>query len=213
MRGQRTRPPIDWAAVRHRLAQAMTASAAGAESSPDNAKRILEARARVLAAKPAATSDPGPMIEVVTFSLAGERYGLETKYVSEVRRRGALTPMPRALEWVAGITPLRGELLPLFDLHGLLGLKPAAPASPAWIIVVGTTKPEFGLLADHIQGVGNVRLDEITTIDTAFGTGQRHIRGTTSEALQILDGSTLIAAAYCLDDSAAHQGIADEISI
>ena len=63
---------IDWEAIHRRLAVAATAISEGFEHGPDEIRRILQARARA-AAKPPVMPDDEERLQVLAFSLAGDK--------------------------------------------------------------------------------------------------------------------------------------------
>src|SRR5512147_44171 len=87
----------DWERVHARLAATQRALEEGAASNPQTLKAVLKQRARDLAENQPETR-PGAHIEgrleVVTFLLAAEQYGIETSYVNEVYALKDLTPLP-----------------------------------------------------------------------------------------------------------------------
>lgn len=183
--------PLDWERVRQRLAQAAAALEEAEHSSTARDQEILEARARALAHAPVHQA-PGEMLEVVTFSLAGERYALEADHVCEVQRWTECTPIPGAVAHLRGLVNLRGDLLAVFDLRRLLGLVEQEPQESAFILVLGRGHPELGIAAEAIHEVRKVRLDALHE-PPAGGTDRRLVRGVTEEALIVLDGPALLA--------------------
>jgi purine-binding chemotaxis protein CheW len=70
-----------------------------------------------------------PSLEVLLFTLEGQRYALPVVDVRELVRAVRLTPLPRAPDVVEGLMNLRGELLPVLDLRRRFRLPPR-PLSP-----------------------------------------------------------------------------------
>jgi len=66
---------IDWRAINRRLEAVSAAIERGFSPSPEERKRILKARADLLA-RPYGAVQVGEVIEIVEFMLADERYGL-----------------------------------------------------------------------------------------------------------------------------------------
>ena len=59
--------------------------------------------------------------DVLTFRIAGERYALGVDEVSEIIRPRAITRVPHGPAALLGVTNLRGAVLPVVSLAGLLG--------------------------------------------------------------------------------------------
>ncbi|WP_247875499.1 chemotaxis protein CheW [Azospirillum sp. TSH100] len=118
----------------------------------------------------------------VVFRLAGAEYGLPVSAVREVLRRpDAITPLPNAPDFVAGVLSLRGEVLPLIDQRRLLNL-PAAATNPASgpergrVVVVGRDGLLVGLLVDGLSGLLTVPAGRIGPAPAVSAAQRRLIR-------------------------------------
>jgi purine-binding chemotaxis protein CheW len=131
------------------------------------------------------------MLELVVFTLAGERYGIESRLVREVARLTRFTPVPGTPAFVLGITSLRGEILALFDLRQLLGVVAVGVTDLGRVVVVGENRREFGLLADSASEILTVPRSGLTHSDTAWG--RAFVRGVTPEGVIVLSGEALLA--------------------
>ena len=71
-----------------------------------------------------------------------------------------ITPLPGVTSWVIGIASHRGELLPLFELRGLLfGMRERRPPIGRVLVPRGC-RQYFGLLVDEVIGIrGYERLE------------------------------------------------------
>src|SRR5436305_508980 len=72
---------IDWKKVHERLAQVATATEEALRLSPERGRQVMEERAQTLAHVPAEAPDAAEVIEGVSFSLANERYVIETVHI------------------------------------------------------------------------------------------------------------------------------------
>src|SRR6185503_21248116 len=59
---------------------------------------------------------------LATFFLSGEEYGVDVRLVQEIIRVTAITPVPRAPEFIKGVINLRGRIIPVVDVKRKLGL-------------------------------------------------------------------------------------------
>lgn len=74
----------------------------------------------------------GEPIPVLLLHVAGRAVAVATGDVAEVARLGAVTPLAGTPTWVRGVTAVRGVIVPVVDLLGLLGEPSAAAhAQPA----------------------------------------------------------------------------------
>lgn len=79
-----------------------------------------------------------------------ERYALSVHQVREVELLGVPTPVPGAGPHVTGVRSLRGELLPVLGLAGLLGIEAGAPTR---IVVVEDGLRRAGLAVDRVDDI------------------------------------------------------------
>lgn len=193
IRPERGRGTIDWVQVRERLAQAQAGAATTDDLTPERARAVMDERARLLARPPAPVL-AGHTLDVLTFALGRERYGLETKYVREVVRLVALTSVPGVAEFVLGVTNLRGDILCVVDARKFFGVASAGLTDLSRIIVVGRDTAEFGLLADRTDEIMGLRADELLPPpESVAGIGREYLRGVTRDALIVLEGAALVA--------------------
>ena len=181
--------PIDWAVVRQRVAEAGETRAVSREAKD----AILAARARVLARPLEEARNNATDLRLATFALSNERYGIEAHLVVEISRLSDYTPLPHAPTQLVGVTNLRGEILPVFDLRALLGLSRRALDDLSRLVVLGRMRPEFGILADSTRELVALGTAEILSPPPSVSEqARRYMRGVTKDALVVLDGAVLL---------------------
>ena len=186
---------IDWQAIHRRLAITTAAISGGLAHGSEEARRILEARART-AAKPPVQPDDTERLEVLTFSLASETYGVETCHVREVCQLRDLTAVPCTPSFVAGVMNLRSRILAIIDLRKFFELPIKGLTELNQVIVLTGGDNELGLLADSIDGVRSVSASELQEgLPTLTGIRERYLRGVTGQMLAVLDGARLLGDA------------------
>jgi purine-binding chemotaxis protein CheW len=201
------RRQIDWHEVRNNLAQATAALTATQALSPEQARSVLEQRARMLARVPPAEVAQDEVIEVVTFALADERYGLPARYVREVVRVTDFTPVPRAPSLLTAVINLRGEILPIFDLGQLFGIQQRGPTDASRVIIVGEQQAEFGVHADAAYEVLTVRTEAVQEPPATIpGSSRRILHGVLSDGLILFDGAVLLRDARLAIDQGDEVG-------
>ena len=96
---------------------------------------------------------PTAEVEVLVFELSGRRFAVPLAGVREVFNLGPLTPVPTAPPAVAGVTSLRGQVLPVIDLALLLemGLHRLRLGDPA--VLIETEGVRVGMLVDRVLGL------------------------------------------------------------
>jgi purine-binding chemotaxis protein CheW len=199
---------INWQDVRERLARIGTAIAGEVRLSPERARAVMEERARALARVPPRAPNAAEVIEVVTFSLANERYAVATCHVREVLRCGDVTPVPGAPDFLAGLLNLRGEVLAVFDLRTFFGIAAGGAAGLSRVLVLGGERAEFGVLADAVHEVLPLRTGEVHEPPGSLaGPGREYLRGVTAGALLVLDGAVLLRDGRLFIDQGEENGL------
>jgi twitching motility protein PilI len=82
-------------------------------------------------------------------------------HVSEVFTPQVITTVPGVKPWVLGISNVRGNLLPVFDLQGLLyGKNASIDIRQQRIMVVNHAAVASGLLVDAVLGIKHFRVED-----------------------------------------------------
>lgn len=125
----------------------------------------------------AATSDV--MLQLVTFSLLEEEFGLPILDVREIIRMTEITPVPHAPAFVEGVINLRGQIIPIVDLRKRFGLTAGELDDDSRIIVVEIVGNILGLVVDSVSEVLRIPVDTISPAPAivANGIGAEYIRG------------------------------------
>ena len=96
---------------------------------------------------------------VVSVRLRQFSFGLPVAEVVDVIRLGAITSVPLAPDWVAGVVNLRGRIVTAIDLARRLGLPDAeVPAVRPMSVVVQVAGEEYALIVDSVGDV--IAVDE-----------------------------------------------------
>lgn len=103
------------------------------------------------------------------FTLDDAHYGLAAETVQEMFLLPALTSVPESGPEVAGVLPLRGQLLPVINLRQCLGSPPQPNTLSQAVIVVQCGSRQLGLVVDQIQTVEAIAPNTITpTLETPY---------------------------------------------
>jgi len=187
-------PGFAWSNVRRRLDAAVTLLERGWAPSPEERKAILKARAKALAQEPSTAQEPEDSLGVVEFSLAHERYAIESSYVREVCPLKDLTPLPGTPPFVLGIINVRGQIFSVIELKKLFDLPEKGLSDLNKVIVVGHGPMAVGILADLVVGVRSIRLRDIqASLPTLTGIRAEYLRGVTRDPVVILDPEKLLS--------------------
>jgi purine-binding chemotaxis protein CheW len=166
----------------------------GPALSPEEKKRILRKRALLLAREPAAERAAGEVIDVIEFSLTGERYAVETSFVREVCPLREFTPLPGTPSFVFGLINVRGQIVSVVDIRKFFDLAGGGEGDMKRVIIVSGGGMEFGILADAIVGVLTIEVGEMQrSLPTLSGIREEFLRGITRDRLAVLDMERLLA--------------------
>jgi purine-binding chemotaxis protein CheW len=143
----------------------------------------------------------------LTFRQDRHLYALPAAEVAEVIRMPALARVPQAPRGLAGIANLRGTVLPVASLAGLLGRAAAGIDAGSRAIVLHGDAP-VALAVDRVEALVSVPEAGLETrqAELAADAGERItavFRGSGDEAAKVLDIRPLLAAAFAQPRRAA----------
>ncbi|MDZ7621416.1 MAG: chemotaxis protein CheW [Candidatus Competibacteraceae bacterium] len=111
--------------------------------------------------------------QYLTFTLAGEEYGIDILKVQEIRGWQPVTTVPNSPAFVKGVMNLRGAIVPVIDLRLRFGLA-AIPYTPTTVVIVVTVQGLTGarIIGAVVDGVSDVLTIDATAVQPApdFGT-------------------------------------------
>jgi len=109
----------------------------------------------------------------LTFTLAGEEYGIGILQVKEIIGILTITPIPQTPPQVKGVINLRGKVIPVIDLRLKFGMSPMEYTERTCIIVIEVAKDTghilIGILVDSVSEVLNIKGADIEDTPN-FGT-------------------------------------------
>ncbi|RFU44507.1 chemotaxis protein CheW [Paraburkholderia sp. DHOC27] len=118
---------------------------------------------------------------LLTFEVSGQEFALDLTDVQEViSAPKTRTAIPKAETLVLGVTALRGTLLPLLSLRGLLGFPiEARAASREKVVVLNVNGAQVGLVADAARAIVAAEthlVDPIPAVLASRAGGESRIR-------------------------------------
>ena len=118
------------------------------------------------------------VIQLVTFRLKDETYGINVMQVQEVLRVTEIAPVPGAPPYVLGIVNLRGNVVTVIDTRSRFGLPSTEVDDASRIVIIESEEQVVGILVDSVAEVVELRHSEI---DSAPNVGKdesaRYIQG------------------------------------
>lgn len=120
------------------------------------------------------------LIQLVSFMLADEEYGVEVLKVREIIRMPTITKMPNTPSYVEGVINLRGKVIPIISMRNRFGLMESENNSQTRIMVMDVAGSLTGFIVDAVSEVIRIHSSEIQpppSMVVASGIGQEFITG------------------------------------
>lgn len=129
-------------------------------------------------------------MQLVTFTLGNESFGLDIMNVQEIIRIPDITRIPQSPDYVDGITNLRGQILPVIDTRTKFGMDKGLMDSSSRVIVVDVNGKTAGLNVDSVSEVLRVESKSIEQAPANLSNGMdtKSITG----VVKISDGKKLV---------------------
>jgi len=118
---------------------------------------------------------PDDTVPFVVLSIAGEKFAVEISKVREIIRVPHVTWVPGAPEYVRGVINLRGSIVAVLDLAGILGMPQAEQDSQTRIIIVESSGLTVGLFVDSVSRVADVSSSQLEPALQTLDENQRAI--------------------------------------
>lgn len=118
------------------------------------------------------------LIQLVTFRIGEEEFGVDIVAVKEIIRLMQITMVPRAPEFIEGVINLRGKVIPVVNMRKRFNKSQVMPDSSTRIVVMELDQKIVGFLVDGVSEV--LRIPETTVEDpppVVAGIGSEYIRG------------------------------------
>lgn len=134
-------------------------------------------------------SKSNELIQLVSFMLAEEEYGVEVLKVREIIRMPSITKMPNTMQYVEGIINLRGKVIPIISMRKRFGLMENENSSQTRIIIMDVAGSLTGFIVDAVSEVIRIHSSEIQpppTMVLSGGIGQEFITGVFNHAERLL---------------------------
>jgi chemotaxis signal transduction protein len=145
----------------------------------NSAQQAVEAEAPAEVHQADAGAQEQDEVQLVTFLLGEEEYGVPISQIQEIDRLSKITKVPKAAPFIEGITNLRGEVIPVLDTRKRfeLEVKPSDDRTRIMIVDIGGVKT--GLVVDSVREVLNLARKDIAPPPDSIGSGsgQQFISG------------------------------------
>ena len=136
-------------------------------------------------------TDTAKLSDYVTFSAAGQMFGLPIECVQDVFKPARITRVPLAGPEIAGVLNLRGRIVTAVELRIRLGLGAREGGNGPMAIGIESQGESFGLLVDAVGEVLNLAEGEReanpVNLDRRLGRVSTGVHRLDGELLVILD--------------------------
>lgn len=157
------------------LPQAPGATAGAAPIVPSVPSNIASPQAASTTSTP---STPSTSLQLVSFRLADEEYGIEITKVQEIILLGEVTRIPQSPVFIKGLINLRSTVIPIIDLRLRFGLQEQSKTDEARIMVVNVRGKTIGLIVDAVSEVLRIQTAQIAPPPpTIAGLGRDYLTG------------------------------------
>lgn len=122
-------------------------------------------------------------LQLVTFRLGNELYGVDIMSVKEIVRIQPIRPIPNAPNYMVGILNLRGAIIPIIDLHrrfhiGFANGQDELDELESGFIILNINNVQMGIIIDRVSRVAAVDSSEVQVAPRmSGGIGSEYIRG------------------------------------
>ena len=120
------------------------------------------------------------LIQLVSFMLDNEEYGVEVLKVREIIRMPTITKMPNTPSYVEGVINLRGKVIPIISMRKRFGLMESEHSNQTRIMVMDVAGTLTGFIVDAVSEVIRIHSSEIQpppSMVVSGGIGQEFITG------------------------------------
>ena len=120
----------------------------------------------------------GEKIQVVSFHLGNEEYGVDISQVQEIIRMVGITHVPRAPHFMEGVINLRGQLIPIIDLRTRFSMPRQDSTKNTRIVVTEIAGKRVGIIVDGVSEVLNLPIENVEEApEMIAGVGTEYISG------------------------------------
>jgi purine-binding chemotaxis protein CheW len=130
----------------------------------------------------------GELIQLVSFNLDQEEYGVDVLKVREIIRMPTVTRVPNTPNYVEGVINLRGKVIPIISMRKKFGLGEVDNDKQTRIMVMDVDGELMGFIVDAVSEVIRISGSEIqpSPAVVASGIDQECIAGVINQTERLL---------------------------
>lgn len=117
-------------------------------------------------------------LQLVSFRLEQEEYGIEITKVQEIILMGEITRVPQTPSFIKGLINLRSTVIPIVDLRTRFSLEQKGISDETRIMVVNVRGKTIGIIVDAVNEVLRIEKSRISPPPpTVAGLGREYLTG------------------------------------
>ena len=117
-------------------------------------------------------------MQLVSFKLGDEEFGVEITKVREIILLGPITRVPQTPDYVKGLINLRSTVIPVIDLRSRFGLPETPLTDESRIMVINVCGKTSGIIVDSVSEVLRITGEQIAPPPrTVAGLGRDYLIG------------------------------------
>lgn len=134
------------------------------------------------------SGEQGELIQLVSFNLAQEEYGVDVLKVREIIRMPTITRVPNTPHYVEGVINLRGKVIPIINMRKRFSLADAEYDKQTRIMVMDVGGELMGFIVDAVSEVIRISSSEIQPSPAVVSSSvdQECIAGVINQAERLL---------------------------
>lgn len=129
-------------------------------------------------AQQSSVSEGTGTMQLVSFRLAEEEYGIEITEIREIILITEITQIPQTPHYVKGLINLRSTVIPVIDLRARFGLPEGDATDESRIMVLNVGTKTIGIVVDAVSEVLRIAQNQISPPPpTVAGLGREYLTG------------------------------------
>ncbi|HWW65172.1 MAG TPA: chemotaxis protein CheW [Sphingomonadaceae bacterium] len=140
--------------------------------------------------------------KIVTFTLAGQMFGIDMRALIEIREWEEPTPLPGVPSYIKGVTNLRGSVVPVVGLAERLGWTPSTLHARSCVLVVSIGGKQAGFLIDELADIVVINGADIQPAPAMEISDENVVAGLARIERRVIDSDDTEAMVLLLDPEA-----------
>lgn len=160
-------------------------------------------------------------MELLVFQLSdGQRYGINVYKTREALPRAVITRVPGQHDWLDGFLHIRGQTIPVVNLHRALGIQ-EGDEPPAFLLVTEFNRTVQAFPVDQVDRMIRVGWDQVEALPAVLEAGNASrftglIDHPELGPIQLIDFENLLASVAppdFLDENQTFAAVAEDVSV